>query len=208
MVTRFQEAVRFEEDVVFSKDLTEQFKRGAMEVESLKVFPINMLSWRKHDNIASGLSASASGDDLSLDAETFGTDTHNLRTDDVKASSGTRYARAMVSIPVEYAAGKDILIRINGGMKTTVADTTCNADVEAYKSNRDGTKTGSDLVSTTAQSINSLTFADVDFVLDGSGLSPGDILDVRVAIIYNDSATGTVVDGVIGAVELVCDIQG
>ncbi len=149
-----------------------------------------------------------SPDDLAFTSGAFGTGTPYITTGDVKNTTITRYCRFMVQLPPEYVAGETIELRFSAGMLTTVASSVATIDCEAYKSNRDTTKTGSDLVSTAAQSINSLTFANKDFVVTSTSLSPGDWLDVRVTIAVTDSATATAVTAAIGAEELLLDIKG
>ncbi len=92
-------------------------------------------------------------------------------------------------------------------MITTVASVACTVDIECYRSNNE-TSIGSDLCATSAISINSLTFADKDFTITAATLARGDLLDIRLTILVNDSGTGTVVAGCAGAVELLCDIRG
>ncbi len=92
-------------------------------------------------------------------------------------------------------------------MQTTVADVAATLDVEALESDGDG-GVGSDLVTTVAQDINSLTLSDNDFTIDASALAPGDMLDVRIAVTVNDAASATAVIAAIGAVSLLCDIRG
>jgi hypothetical protein len=92
-------------------------------------------------------------------------------------------------------------------MQTTIADTSCTADVECYESDKEAS-IGSDLCTTAATSINSTTFADYDFTITASGLVSGDILDVRLTIACNDAATATAVIPTIGAVTFVLDIKG
>jgi hypothetical protein len=93
-------------------------------------------------------------------------------------------------------------------MLTTVADTSATIDVEAYESAKTTLKTGSDLVTTAAQSINSLTFADKAFDLTVTDLSPGDQLDIRFTVAVVDAATGTAVTAALASVELLLDIKG
>jgi hypothetical protein len=93
-------------------------------------------------------------------------------------------------------------------MITTVADTTATLDVEVYKLQGDPDDAiGSDLVSTAATTINSLVFADIDFALNASALSPGDILDVRITTTVTDAASGTAVIAGISSARLLADVR-
>jgi hypothetical protein len=93
-------------------------------------------------------------------------------------------------------------------MLTTVSDTSAVVDVEAWKLAGDTLVGGSDMVSTAATTINSLTFADIDFDLTTTTLSSGDFIDVRISITVVDSATGTAVTPAIASLALKADVKG
>lgn len=181
--------------------------RSRLVQENEVVYPVNLVDFRVHDALATNLPGTSATDDLALSGGTFGTNSPKLTTGDVKASTVTRYARALLKLPAEYVAAQTVKLRISAGMETTVADTSATVDVVAYKSDREG-GIGSDLCSTAAQSMNAIAFSDKDFVIDGSGLSAGDILDVRIAVAVTDGATATAVIASIGAVELLADVKG
>jgi hypothetical protein len=154
------------------------------------------------------LAPAASGDDLRLVTGTFGTNAPRVKTPDMKAVGSviTRYARLIVMVPDNYDAAEDLQIRLNAGMETTVADVSATIDVEAYELQGDGTLSA-DLVVTAAQSINSLSLANKDFILNGTNLVPGDRLDVRIAIAVRDNASVTAVLAVLQDVILRCDVR-
>jgi hypothetical protein len=197
-------------DLVVGGELKPRRARDEILIQDdLAVYGVPWESLRVHDALATNLPATPASDDLALIGNTFGTDAPYVSAGDLKAAGATtRRLRFATRLPVEYTAAETIKVRIACGMKTTVADTSCTVDVEVYKSNRDGTKTGSDLCSTAAQSMNSTTFANKDFTIDASGLAPGDELDVRVSIACNDAATVTAVTPAIGAMELLLDVCG
>ncbi|MCH7924364.1 MAG: hypothetical protein IIC51_02385 [Planctomycetes bacterium] len=147
-------------------------------------------------------------DDLGLYGGTFGTDSPTIQTFDLKAAGpSTLRARIQLALPPEYEAGETVTLRISAGMLTTVADVSATIDVEAHEIDRIGA-VGSDLVTTSALDINNLALADKDFTITPTGLAAGDMLDIRITLAINDAATGTAVIGLIGAVELLCDIRG
>jgi len=155
------------------------------------------------------LPAAATGTKLTLAPGTFGTANPCLSAGDLKAAGATtRMARAVVSLPPEYVRGRPFSIRIAAGMDTTVADTTCTVDVEAFKVGRNQLVDGTDRVTTAAQSINSLTFAEKTFAVTGAGLAPGDQLDIRISLACNDAATATAVTPKVASIDLMLDIQG
>lgn len=184
------------------------FGRSSITQEDLTAHPIPLTQLRTWDGLATNLPAAGGTDDLGLITGTLGTDIPSVQTGDLKAAGATtRYARVQIPLPAEYVAGEDVRIRCAAGMKTTIADVSATIDVQAYSSDRDGTGSA-DLVTTAAQSINNLTAADKDFVVTPTALTPGMLLDLRIAIAVNDAATVTAVIGVLWQLELVCDRKG
>jgi len=164
-------------------------------------------AWRIWDNVVAPLGATAlSDDDLLMTGGTFGTDPPCIQAGDVKAVSKTRYARCQVVLPWDYVAGQTVTLRLHAGMVTTVAGTSCELDVVAYESDEE-LGLSADLCATAAQSMNSLTFADLDFVITPTGLVAGSLLDIRIEIASVDAATGTAVIPTIGAAKLLYDAR-
>lgn len=174
-----------------------------------QVFPIRLTDFRVWDNMAALLPTAGATDDLGIIEGTFGTATPSLRTEDLKAAGATNNrARVLVHLPWEYVAAQSVTLRFKAGMITTVADTTATLDCEAYKLQDDPDDAiGSDLVSTSATTINSTTFANIDFTVTATSLSPGDILDVRITTAVNDAATGTAVIAGITSSKLLADCR-
>lgn len=181
--------------------------RTSLQQENLKAYQIPLQEVRVWDAFQTPL-GSAAADDLGITAGAFATGCPYLTAGDVKTLNSTRYGRFTFTLPPEYVAGESVRLNVAAGMLTTVASASCTIDFEAYKSARTSLKTGSDLVTTSATTINSLTFAEVPFELDPSTLSPGSVLDIRVAIAYNDAATGTAVTPAIAHLEMLLDIKG
>lgn len=181
--------------------------RTKLAEDALQSFVVKMTDLRVWDAVQTNLPGTAASDDLAIIGGTWGSATPMIKTSDAKATTVTQRARVQIQLPPEYVAGGDVRIRLHAGMGTTVSDGTATVDVEAYESNKEG-GLGSDLVTTSATTINSLTLADKDFTLTSAGLAPGDWLDVRITIAITDSATVTAVLGVIGHITLLCDIVG
>lgn len=180
---------------------------GLLQEDSVP-FPTSLTDFRIYDT-GQPLSATPASTALGLIAGAYATSNLYLSAGDLKAAGGTtRRARILATLPPEYVDGQTIVIRLSAGMKTTVADTSCLIAVEAYKVGRDTNVSGSNVVTTSAQSINSLTFADKTFAVDPSTLSAGDQLDIRVSITCTDAATLTAVIAAIAAMDLLLDIQG
>ncbi len=184
-------------------------KASILALAELQPFPIPLTDFRVWDALQTPLPGTPATDDLGLVGGTFGTATPSLRSEDLKALGATsKRARVLVQLPWEYVAGQSISLRFRAGMITTVADTTATLDVEAYKLQGDPDDAiGSDLVSTSATTMNSLIFGDIDFVISPSGLSPGDILDVRITAAITDGASGTAVIAGITSAKLLADCR-
>jgi hypothetical protein len=153
------------------------------------------------------LPATPASDDLGIITGTWGTNPVRITAGDVKAlGSTTRRLYLAIPIPSNYEDGQTIQLRIRAKMETTVADVSCTIDAEAYVGS-DGAL-GSDLVTTPATSMNSLSAANYDFTINATGVDPGDLLEVRLSIASNDAATATAVTPAIYSVSLLCDTRG
>ena len=171
------------------------------------IFPVDLGSLKIWDS-GQPLTATPNTDDLGLIAGTFGTANLYVSAGDCKNATVTRRARFQVRLPDNYVAGQTVKLRLAAGVLTTLPTSTCTADAEAYLVGRDTNKSGSDLVTTSAQSIKSLTFADKDFTIDATNLEAGDVLDIRITIDSIDSATPTAVTPAIAAIDLLADVKG
>lgn len=182
--------------------------RGELVQEDFAIYGIDFSRLRIHDAFATPLSAAGS-DDLGISSGgTFGTDAPYVTSGDVKAATTTRRLRFLFTLPPEYVTQQSVRVALHAGMITTVADGSCTVDVEAFKLDKAGLIDGTDLVTTAAMTINSVTFAEKDFELTSSALAPGDVLDIRITIACVDSATATAVIPAIAALALALDIKG
>jgi hypothetical protein len=152
----------------------------------------------------------AASDDLGLSTGgTYGTNAPYISAGDLKAAGATtRRARFLFTVPLNYVAGQSLRFVAYAGMVTTVADTSCTVDFEAYVLDKDATVGGSDLVTTSATTINSLVFSAKNFDLTATALIPGDVLDVRVSIACTDAATATAVIPAIAYLAVSLDVKG
>jgi hypothetical protein len=139
---------------------------------------------------------------------THGTSAPSLQTPDFGGNGGAAsyYARGEIQLPWEYVAAQSVTIRLHAGMLTTVASEACTVDLAVYKSDEDSTSTG-DLCATAATTINSLVFADIDFTITPTTLSPGDLLDVLITVSADDDGDAGVMKACIGSVQLLCDVR-
>lgn len=167
-------------------------RTGVINAESM-VHPIDLTKFFV-STTGQPLPNAATGSIIGIEPGTFGTGCPVLTSGtDVKNSTVSRSARLLYELPPTYVAGSSVTIRLNAATRTTVATASSTVDVQAYKVGASGLVDGGDLCSTADQSINSVSFADKDFVLSGATLQPGDMLDILVTLASTDSATPTVV---------------
>jgi len=169
-------------------------ERTKLATEQLKDnIPLELV--RVWDAFQTSLPTTAASDDLGLIPGTWATDAIVIQTSDAKNTTVTQRARFVYCLPYNYVSGQLISAVAWAGMKTTVANGTATIDFEVYKKNDSTT-------------INSLTASDRVFVIDPTGLSAGDELDVRVTIAITDSGTGTAVIGRIMKLYMLPSVKG
>ena len=176
----------------------------------LQSFPVNPTQYRVWDANHTNAVGTAANDDLALltSALTVSGASYLLSAGDCKnLGSTTRRVAFFMPIPANYDDGETIQFRIRAKMETTVASTSCTVDLEAFVVGS-GTTVGSDLVLTSATTINSLTAADKDFFIDATAVNPGELLQCRLTIVCDDTATATAVTPTIISVTLLCDTRG
>lgn len=206
--TRFPDDVEIAGSLRVSGSLLPARARGELAQDNEVQIPIPFSQLRVWDAFATAI-GTAGSDDLGISSGgTYGTNAPYITAGDVKASSSTRYARFLYTLPPEYVSGETVRIVAHAGMVTTAASASCTLDFEAYEINKSGGVTGSDLVTTSATTINSTTFAARTFEVNAAGLAAGDVLDVRIAIAYNDAATATAVIPAIAHLVMAIDIKG
>lgn len=184
-------------------------KANILAMAELQAFPIPLTDFRVWDAMQTPLPGTPATDDLALIGGTFGTATPSIRSEDLKALGAiNKRARVLVQLPWEYVAGQSVTLRFKAGMITTIATPAATLDCEVYKLQDDPDNAiGSDLVTTAATTMNSLVFTDIDFVINPTSLSPGDILDVRITAAVNDGATATAVIAGITSAKLLVDVR-
>jgi len=184
-------------------------KSNILEMAELQCFTIPMSAWREHDDYATNLDGTpVGGAHLGCVGGTHGTNAPSLKTDDCGGNGAEEhfYARAEIPLPWEYVAAQTVTIRVHAGMLTTVCSESATVDLQVYKSGEDSTSTG-DLYAGAAKDMNSLVFADLDFALTATTLSPGDLLDVLLDVLVDDDGDAGAMYGCVGSVQLLCDVR-
>lgn len=179
--------------------------RTALTQDDLQPYPVVLESAKVWDALQSNIPVTPASDDLGIIDNTFLTGRPTIETGDLKnAGATTRKTRFAVPVPPEYVAGETLTLRINAGMKTTVASVSATVDAEVARRAAPTV----DICATAATTINSLTAANKDFTLTPTNVVPGDVLDIVLSVAVNDSGTGTAVIGQINSVTLLADIKG
>lgn len=206
--TRIPTDVTISGNLTVSGEILPKRPRTDLLQEDFAPFAVPITSLRIWDAFHTPISTAGS-DDLGLSTGgTFGISAPYVSAGDLKAAGATtRYARFLFQIPHTYVGEQSVRISASAGMITTVADISCLIDFEAYVIDGDGTVGGGDLVSTSATTINSLTFGDKAFDLDASSLVAGDVLDVRVSIECDDAATVAAVIPAIANISVLVDVK-
>jgi hypothetical protein len=176
--------------------------------QEIATHPVAFEQMRVWDNPSALLPGTAAADDLGLIPGTLGTSHFVLQTSDAKATTVTQYARFTYVVPDNYDDGQSIDLRASCQMVTTISDGTATLDVQAFKWTRISNAVASDICSTAATTINSLTAADVEFTITPTTVTAGDLLDIRLTIAITDTATGTAVIGQINSVDFQIDVRG
>lgn len=165
-------------------------------------FDVPLGNARVHDAIQTNLPGTSATDDLAL----LGTDYAYLGTGDVMNSSVTRYARLTdVIIPYSYVDGEtlDVLVWASAQVATVSATVDCECFLQ------DGTGTASsDLCTTAATTCNSATAAAKTFNITAASLAGGCRLNLRLALIVNDTGGGDACVAKITRVQIRCNTKG
>jgi len=208
MATRFAESVSISGNLQVDGSLNSR-PRSELIQDNFAIYGIPFSNFRIWDAFQTGISTAAS-DDLGLSTGgTWGTNNPYISAGDLKAAGATtRRSRFTFTLPPEYVAGESVRIVATAGMVTTAADTSCTVDFEVYLCAKTTLASGSDLVTTSATTINSTSFAAKNFDLTSAGLTAGDMLDIRISIACTDAATVTAVIPAIAHLALALDIKG
>jgi hypothetical protein len=188
-------ATTLDDDIVITGSLTIRgayppIARSALTQETYSAFDVPVTDMRVWDAFQTPI-ATAATDDLGLTAGAFATGTPYVTAGSLgSAGATTRYARFLFQVPMNYVAGQlarfAFLAGITGGTPAA-ASVSCTLDLECYKVGTGTLVTGSDLVSSSATDMNFTTFVSVPLDLTATSLSPGDVLDCRIAIACNDA---------------------
>lgn len=204
VVLRIPQALFTSADLAAQADiLPTQIAQRAFQQEH-----VEFTNCRVWDAMQTLLPGTSSADDLGLATGTPGTNAPTITTGDIKALGPiSRRLAFELRVPDNYEAGQTFQVRIRAGMATTVADVSATVDLSVYKPDGAGA-VGSDLCTTAATTMNSLTPSDKDFAVSAGALSPGEKLICVVTVATNDAATVAAVTANIYSISRLCDTRG
>ena len=182
-------------------------QRGDWKQENNVVHSIDLTSCRVHDSLVTNLPGTAANDDMALITGTPGTNAPTLQGVDFGGASTDEKCSFIFSLPIEYVSGQSVTLRAHAGMLTTVSDGTATLDCECWSDDGDGT-VSADLCATAAQSINSLTLADIDFTITATSLTPGMNLQFRLSFGGSDTGNAGVMIPTITKISVLLDCRG
>lgn len=188
--------------VNFAADLV-NMPRATLATEAL-TYPIKLTDCRIFDAMASLLTGSAGTDDLGFVGGTAGTNCPMLKTESSSGTTKTQKTRFLANVPAEYTAGDSLLMRVRGKVEV-VAQVSATVDFSVYDT--DGALSA-DLCATAAKSINSLSFADYDFIITSTNIVAGDTLDILMTIALDDTGGTNACIANIAQLKLVCNVRG
>lgn len=130
------------------------------------------------------LPSAGDGTSLGLVAGTYGTAAAKLSGSAANNNSKTETARGTLVLPSNYVAAGDVTVRIRCRVDGTAA-VAQTVDLSARLVGADGA-IGADIVETDAQTIPNV-WDDVDFVITGTSLTPGAMLELLITTVVNDT---------------------
>ena len=146
------------------------------------------------------LAASPGSSILGLTSGTHGSASPILTGNGANNNSKSDSARILFTVPPQYATGSTVTVRVRCKVSAAAA-TAQTIDVLAFRSDL-AAGVSSDLCTTAAQTITT-SYANYDFTLTPSAMAAGDVIDLLVTLLANDtSGTGTIT-GTISNVEVI-----
>ena len=181
--------------------------RSGIVLETAKPYVLGLDSWKvTGTGAALGATAGTPSGAFGLTYGTFATNSPKIAGEAASGNSKTNKMRRQYTLPVEYVAGGNVTLRVNCKETVGAATVSTVVDAQVFKCDK-AAGIGSDICATAAQDVTT-SAANADFSITPSGLVAGDVLDIEVNIVTNDTG-GTV--GTIANIldtEMLLDIQG
>lgn len=181
--------------------------RSGIVQDDLKPYVLPLESWRvTATGSLLGATAGTPSGAFGLTMGTFGTNSPKIAGEAASGASKTNKMRRTFALPAEYVAGESVTLRVRCKETVGAATVSTTIDASVYKSDKEA-GIGSDLCATNAQDVTT-SFANKDFDITPTGLVPGDLLDIEINVVTNDTGgtVGTIVN--ITDTELLLDVKG
>lgn len=137
-------------------------------------------------NAPLGASAGTPTSALGITPGTHGTASPVIVAAAASGASVTNVGRLQFALPETYEAGGTITLTAHARTSVAAAAVGSTLDVQAFLVDGEA-GIGSDLCTTDAADINSTDWDDFDFTITPTGLVAGDVLDIELTVVCNDT---------------------
>lgn len=176
-----------------------------MVQDDLKPYPIILTTFRKTAALSSLLGEVADCTNHALRGYSHGSESMYLKGYAAEGASTTERSRVLKELPAEYVAGQTVIIRVHSKLSSAV-EVSGTVALLVYKSDKEK-GVSADLCETAAQP-NTTSWADYDFTITPTDLEPGDVLDIEITTVINNTGGAQEIDLFMGDVRLLCDVKG
>lgn len=163
------------------------------------IYRLDLDGWRATDNAQAKLGASAGTPSgaFGITVGTHGSAAPKIVGEAASGNSKTNKMRRQFTLPPEYVAGTDLVLRVKCQETVGAATVSTSIDAEIFQVAAEAGLVGSptDLVDTSLIDVTETT-ANKDFAVEGSDLEPGDEIDIELTGVTNDTggSVGTVLE--------------
>ncbi len=180
--------------------------RSSLGQDDLAVYNVPLASLQATGTGAQlGAAAGTPSGAMGLTIGAHGTNSPLVVGEAASGNSKTDYARFQFALPAEYVSGETITLRVRAKATGTI-NTAKTLDAQCYVSDGGG-GISSDICATAAQAVTT-SFANYDFTITPTSRVAGDMLDIQLVTVADDTGGTNNKLIQIGAVELLLDIKG
>ncbi len=180
--------------------------RASLGQDDLAVYNVKLATLEATGTGAQlGASAGTPSGAMGLTIGAHGTNSPLVVGESASGNSKTNYSRFQFALPAEYVSGETITLRVRAKATGTL-NVTKSLDAQCYVSDGGG-GIGSDICATTVQALTT-SFANYDFTITPTSRVAGDMLDIQLVTVADDTGATNNKLIQIGAVELLLDIKG
>lgn len=181
--------------------------RSGLVKETGKPYALPLNTWGvTGTGAALGTAAGTPAGAFGLTVGTFGTNSPKIVGEAASGNSKTNKMRRQFALPVEYVAGGNVTVRVKCQEAVAAAQVATSVDMSVYKADKAG-GISADLCATNAQDVTNVA-ANADFSITPTGLSAGDLLDIEITIVTNDTGGTHGTIATIFDTEILLDVQG